>query len=430
MNKTLSEQRDWNKLLGFISEKKLTPIIGKEMYKFTEKDKLIPIEEYLSKQLLEWGGVTDQSGLTLNRAVDHLEYEKKIKDLDIKDELKSIVRNIDFDFPLLSEFLSIQDFSYYINTAVYNNVLEQNITKVRKQNASSINFSITEPFSDFDDLGKLNNPFVFNVFGSLLNTIDPALSEEDMLESTVSFMEKLQGTTNIKNALKSRNLLFIGCAYPDWMVRFILRLLSNEPMHDWGTKRTIIVVNDKSDLRNIQFDFLKNYDVMTYEGNTDDFVHELANQWKQKNPLAVKNKSVFLSYTRKDKEAVETLKKAIEGINNVSCWYDMHDLDPGDDFDTKIVKSIAEADLFIPLISANSLEHKDGYVQSEWYAGHNMDIVTKKNGNYLIPIVIDDTNPYDQSIPKYFSKLNISTVPGGNPEPEFLDKIKKTLNLI
>ncbi|HEY8658741.1 MAG TPA: toll/interleukin-1 receptor domain-containing protein, partial [Hanamia sp.] len=317
-------------------------------------------------------------------------------------------------------------------TAVYNNVLENNLSAIRKQTATSINFSINEPFSDADDLDKLKAPFVFNVFGSLLNTVDPALSEEDMLEYTGHFKERIKNSANIINALKNKNLLFLGCAFPDWMVRFILRLLSNEPMHDWGSKRTIIVVNDMSEERKKQYEFLKNYDVVTYEGDTKDFVEELTSRWKQKNPSSVKNKMVFLSYTVKDKEAVENLKKAIEGINNVTCWYDNREIVPGDDFKTEIAKNIKSADLFIPLISANSLLHKDGYVQLEWFTADNVNTFRKIDGNtgkYLMPVVIDDTNPYDNNVPKYFSELSIGKVPAGNPGQEFINQIRDTLNL-
>ena len=311
-------------------------------------------------------------------------------------------------------------------------MLENNLTTIRKQTATSINFSINEPFSDCDDLDKLRVPFVFNVFGSLLNTVDPALSEEDMLEYTGHFKEKIKNATNIINALKNKNLLFLGCDFPDWMVRFILRLLSNEPMHDWGSKRTIIVVNDMSDVRKKQYEFLKNYDVVTYDGNTKDFVEELSSRWKQKNPSSVKNKMIFLSYTVKDKDAVENLKKAIEGINNVTCWYDNREIVPGDDFKTEIAKNIKSADLFIPLISANSLMHKDGYVQLEWFTADNVNTFRKIDGNtgkYLMPVVIDDTNPYDNNVPKYFSELSIGKVPAGNPGEEFINHVKETLNL-
>ncbi len=433
MNTTLSEQSDWDELLDFITDKQLTPVLGKEMYKFKQDDLLIPVDEYLSKQILEINNVQDQQNLTLSQAVNYLVNEKKVKMMDVIRKLKSMIRDINFNFPLLEKFLSISDLNYYINTAVYNNVLENNLKAVRNETATSINFSINEPFSDSDDLERLKEPFVFNVFGSLLNTVDPALSEEDMLEYTGSFKEKIKNATNIVNALKNKNLLFLGCAFPEWVVRFILRLLSNEPMHDWGTKRTIIVVNDMSDARKKQYEFLKNYDVVTYPGNTQDFVNELAQQWKQKNPLTIKNKMIFLSYTIKDKDAVENLKAAMEKINNVTCWYDNREIAPGDDFKTEIAKNIKSADLFIPLISANSLLHKDGYVQLEWFTADNVNTFRKIDGNtakYLMPVVIDDTNPYDNNVPKYFSELSIGKVPAGNPGQEFISQVKETLNLI
>lgn len=432
MNKAFSEQSDWDELLDFISDRQLTPILGTEIYKFKKDDILIPVDEYLSQRLLESSRITDQPAMPLIKAVNYLINEKKIKTMEITRKLKSMVKEIHFEFPLLTEFLGITDLNYYINTGVYNNVLESNLAETRKETATSINFSINEPFSDCGDLEKLKVPFVFNVFGSILSTVDPALSDEDMLEYMGHFKEKMNSAINIIHALKNKNLLFIGCSFPDWMVRFILRLLSNEAMRDWGTKRTIIVVNDISDLRNRQYEFLRNYDVVTYEGNTSDFVQELYRQWKHRNPLAVKNKMVFLSYTTKDKDAVENLKKAIEVIDNVTCWYDNREIAPGDHFKTEIAKNIKSADLFIPLISANSLMNKDGYVQLEWFTADNVNTFRKIDGNtekYLMPVVIDDTNPYDNNVPKYFSELSIGKVPQGNPGQEFINQLRDTLNL-
>jgi hypothetical protein len=177
---------------------------------------------------------------------------------------------------------------------------------------------------------------------------------------------------------------------------------------------------------------LKNYEVVTYDGNTSDFIKQLSTEWKQRNPSSEKNKMVFLSYTVKDKEAVENMKRAIESINNVTCWYDNREIVPGDDFKTEIAKNIKSADLFIPLISSNSLMHKDGYVQLEWFTADNVNTFRKIDGytgKYLMPVVIDDTNPYDNNVPKYFSDLSIGKVPQGNPGQEFINQVKETLNL-
>lgn len=353
--------------------------------------------------------------------------------MDVIKKLKAIVREINFDFPLLTELLNIKDLNYFVNTAVYNNLLETQLSKLRKQPVTSINFSIKEPFPDAADLDSLKLPFVFNVFGSLLNTTNPALTEDDMLEYTGYFKEKISASVNILNALKNKNLLFIGCAFPNWMVRFMLRLLSNEPMYEWGKNRSIFIVNDNTELRASQFAFLKNYRVVTYEGNTEAFMNEFSARWKKRKPNTPKIKSIFLSYTVKDRPAVEALKKAIESIDNVKCWYDDHEITPGDEFATMIALNIKSADLFIPLISANSLNHKDGYVQREWITADNENIFRKKiqgiTDKYLMPVLIDDSNPYDSNVPDCFSSLSIGKVPQGNPDPDFIMQIKETLRL-
>jgi len=434
MNKVFSDQYDWDELLDLIAEKKLTPVLGKEMYTFKDGDKLAPLDNYLSQKILELHKISDRNASSLSEAVNYLENEKEIKTMDIIRKLKSIVKDINFELPVLSEFLNITNLNYFINTAVYNTVLENKIYEARKQKTTSFNFSINEELSKCPDLNNLTEPFVFNVFGSLLNTVDPALSEEDLLEYTGSFKEKMSSDPNIVNALKNKSLLFLGCSFPDWMIRFALRLISNEPLHDWGSKRTIIVVNDPSDLRNEQNSFLKNYDVITYEGSTSEFVNELSSQWKKRNPHAGKTKSIFLSYTRADMQAVESMKKGIEQIGNVTCWYDKRELEPGDDWREKIVVNIRKADLFMPLISANSLEHEDWYVQKEWSQGTNEWVfrnADKKADKYLIPVIIDDSKAYGEKITKHFdSKINFTKVPQGNPDAEFLEDIKKILNLV
>jgi hypothetical protein len=76
--------------------------------------------------------------------------------------------------------------------------------------------------------------------------------------------------------------------------------------------------------------------------------------------------------------------------------------------------------------------HKDGYVQLEWFTADNVNTFRKIDGNtgkYLMPVVIDDTNPYDNNVPKYFSELSIGKVPAGNPGQEFINHVKETLNL-
>ena len=434
MNKLITEQSDWDELIDIISDKALTPVIGKEMFAFKENGSMLSVDAYISKQLFEQNRITDHTAASLSQAVDYLEFEKKQKTMDVIRKLKSIVKDISFDFPILDQFLQIKDLNYYINTAVYNNVLEKKILETRNKAASSINFSLNEPFTDSVDLEKLTEPFVFNVFGSLLTTIDPALSEEDLLEYTGHFKEKMSGATNIVSALKNKHLLFLGCTFPEWMKRFSLRLLSNEPMHEWGDRRSVIIINDNTEYRNRLIESLKNYEVVTYTGSTAEFVNELVAQWKKRNPNTVKGKSIFLSYARNDKPAVENLRTKIEQLGNITCWYDKEELGLGDNWRQRIVDGIRKADLFMPFISETSLKHEEGFVQKEWWDGVNESIrrtADKIDGKFIVPVVIDDSPLYGDNISKHFDpKINITKVPQGNPDEKFLKELKEILNLV
>ena len=427
MNKNFSEEDDWDELLELISDGQITPIIGNELYKFKEQDKLIPIDNYLSMQLFAKYDITDQPASSLYKTVGYLKNEKKIEKMDIDQVLRSIAKKINFDFPLLAEFLTIRKLSYYINTTIYDTVFVESVSKVRKQKATSTNFLIKGK-NENCDLEDLENPFLFNVFGSLLNTVDPPTSEEEMLEYTVSFLEKIKDIPSIDNVLQNKNLLFIGCTYPDWQVRFILRLLSTQSFGDWGKERKMIIVNDKTEMRDTQYNFLKNYRVITYQGNTDDFVKELATRWNKKNPF---QKNIFLSYTADDKPAVENLKNGLDGIENVTCFYDKDRINAGDSFDKEIADNIEKADLFISLISANSLTHTRGYIQKEWNWAEQESIRRKQDGNekYLLPIIIDDTKTTDPTIPKCFSSISIGQLPQGKADEKFLMLVKERLNL-
>jgi len=425
---------DWNELTSDISEGNLIPIIGNEMYKFKVDDKLMALDDYLSDKLLLENNITSESNLTLAEAINYVGQENKLPIRSINKRLKELVDEIDFDFPLLSDFLEINPLNFYLNTTVYNNILENKIGQLRKEPLTSSNFSIRSKFPDCENIEHLKEPFVFNVFGSF-KSADPALSEEEMLEFTASFRERMNDNAlNILDALKNKSLLFLGCSHPDWLIRFFLRMLSNERMNDWLNRRSqIIIVNDQSNDREKQYSFLNNYNAVTYEGNTHEFVQELMSKWRKKNPVMQKPKMIFLSYTQKDVTAAEKLKHALGTIHNVTCWYDKDKLFSGDNFELTIIDNIRKADLFIPLLSENSLTQQDKYVLEEWSKADAVNKFRELDGRkdrYLMPIVIDNADLNNSIVKRYYPQLSIEKVPEGNPNPDFIDRLKNNLQLI
>jgi hypothetical protein len=65
MNKVFSDQFDWDELLDFIAEKKLTPVLGKEMYTFKDGEKLAPLDNYISQKILDLHKISDYQAANL-----------------------------------------------------------------------------------------------------------------------------------------------------------------------------------------------------------------------------------------------------------------------------------------------------------------------------------------------------------------------------
>lgn len=64
---------------------------------------------------------------------------------------------------------------------------------------------------------------------------------------------------------------------------------------------------------------------------------------------------IFISYSRKDSEKVEAIKKEIEQATGVECWMDMEGISyDSPDFVDVIVKAIDNAPVFLFMLSEHS----------------------------------------------------------------------------
>jgi hypothetical protein len=102
----------------------------------------------------------------------------------------------------------------------------------------------------------------------------------------------------------------------------------------------------------------------------------------------------FISYSRKDARLVENIVDALTE-NDLKPWIDWKSIPKGEDFWNEIQKGVEEADVFLFLISPDSL-------QSDWC---NREInLAVKNGKRILPIAIRNTN-IQNTIPE-ISKRN------------------------
>src|SRR5207247_1612492 len=94
--------------------------------------------------------------------------------------------------------------------------------------------------------------------------------------------------------------------------------------------------------------------------------------------------AVFISYASQDAEAALKICGALRGAG-VEVWFDQSELRGGDAWDARIRKQIKECALFVPVISRNTQERREGYFRREWkQAVHRLDDIAD-NVPFLVP---------------------------------------------
>ncbi|MBI5295602.1 MAG: TIR domain-containing protein [Chloroflexi bacterium] len=92
---------------------------------------------------------------------------------------------------------------------------------------------------------------------------------------------------------------------------------------------------------------------------------------------------IFISYSRKDLKLARPIVYSLTQ-DDLDVWIDWEDIPKGEEFYQKIYQGIEESDIFLFLISPDS-------VHSEWCNNEIAHAV--KNGKRILPIVIRDTDP-------------------------------------
>lgn len=113
-------------------------------------------------------------------------------------------------------------------------------------------------------------------------------------------------------------------------------------------------------------------------------------------------RDIFISYSRKDLEAVKAIKDEIEHSLGVECWMDLDDI-PADDDDylDRIVEGIEQCNVFIFMLSKNSQESE--HAIGELTAAKKQK---RRTGIHVVVLNIDDCEMNQKFTIKY-SRLNI-----------------------
>jgi hypothetical protein len=453
----------WQDLLSHIRRQVLVPVVGPFLNVVKVGDAEQMLTTLIGQRLAEEYQLTLSPGMTtmdeVVAAILHSQGQ------DGADRLYRMINDIIVDLDpapgdALRKLAAIDDLRLLVSTTP-DRLLAKAVNDVRfhgNSEAHEVSFSLNQCTSEQSRNAKRpadTETVVLNLFGQAASTPQYAIHEEDRLEWLHALLTDAASLPDwLASPLKHRPMLFIGCAIPDWLGRFLLRMSSQSRL-SLERDQQFFFVGDSISWEPALSDFFSTYCRKTLVQHLDmeptAFVSELHSRWEKQNEArprpaqatagaaagigvasqsAVDAPTIFISYMREDADAARRLCDAIGRLGG-DVWFDERRVTAGTDWEQLVLNSIRHGvRLFVPVISANTEGEDEGYVFREWTeaAERSRAIIGRK---FIVPVVIDSDYDGDASryrrIPESFGRLHFGRAPGGDPDAGLIDMLTEQI---
>jgi hypothetical protein len=420
------DQANWEELLERIKNRTIIPVIGQGLY-WIEKKGLssgVLLYDFLAKKIAKEAGYKIPSGINhkfskaafqfLEAFRKEVSYYKANRMLNqyLIDTLGKVKLS---PYNSLWKLSRIKAFNLFINTT-YDNILINTLKDVRNYSCHVLNYALNDKKPNqlkeelFDELEDHKCTLVYNLYGNLRGTVDSAFTEKDILETIVSFQKNIGSNpyNRLSQELERKSLLFMGCGYDDWLFRFFIRILSNQPFEipspdvkdiNWKFVNDIFANNKKPQSCEL-YQFLKCYDSKVFyfgsgKGFVDNLFEKLGEHYPDEIiPVSEFPETVFISFNGKNRSVAFELESQLRN-DGIKAWVDMKKFKPGDKIDNTIINGINKCPVFVPLISKESEELLHDGEQKYHFQEWNWVLLfneTAEKQKTIIPVIIDDTN--------------------------------------
>jgi len=441
----------WDDLLNYIEERRVIPIIGPDLLRVQTDGGPRLLYEWLAEKLAARLSV-DTSGLPLPHTLNDvvcLYLGQRGRREEAYTRLRSIMREVEFEPPpALRQLTQITDFDLFVTTT-FDPLLERavNLERYGGQPTAEVIAYAPNRVADLPvERGQLQRTVVYHMLGRLSASPTYVVSDEDMLEFICALQSEHLTPEKLFHELEHNHLLLIGSDFSNWLARLFLRMAKRKRLSD---PRDVgeVLADDHTMKDERLVAFLQQVSVRTrVYGGAEAFVAELHSRWMKRQggsnqgsgPATAPQRflppsrempenAVFISYAREDLPAVQRLKAALDGAG-IPTWFDMDRLEGGDDYDRKIHANIARCSFFLPVISASTQRRLEGYFRREWSYAVDRSRNIAEGAVFILPVCIDDTPEAEALVPEKFKSLHVSRMPGGEPSPEFLGRLRDLLS--
>ncbi|CAD5373487.1 TIR domain-containing protein [Rubrivivax sp. A210] len=443
----------WGRLLAMMRDGMVVPVVGARLLRDADGGSLQA--RVAAKLLADYEIALPPGGLTpyreLNEAVSLLKGTADMQDLygDIHLAMRDL-RKQGLQVPApMQQLAQISDFRLLVTLTPDDLLLQALQAEGRAVN--EVVHSPKLPTSEGSDLPldwqeKGGATQLLYLFGKARPTPLFAIHDEDVLEYAHNVIARgSHAPTAFLGALQDRNLLLIGCNFPDWLSRFILRAARKGRLADQKGGREWLVEPLRQEDPFIGF--LGKYSPETAVlSNVDpvEFVAELHRRWMAEHlpggsavkpddgePPTPESAMFFVSYSRTTDLApalalVARLREL--GVADNEIWFDGQTLEPADRWRQRIHDGIRGCRYFLPVVSRAAATRPEAFVFREWEQA--TDRLPEMNRAFLLPLVVDAENhpeTYNQaSVQAWVTRgINFGHAPGGEPDGRAVDKLRQ-----
>jgi hypothetical protein len=435
-------EADWKRLLRQIRQGYVVPVIGSQFLGAQAGE--ASFQQAVATELLKTYGLPGDPAalpdfLPISHVVARLRHSAgaTLQDLytDVHDAIETVTARAEAALPeAMRQLAAITDFRLFVSTTpddLLARCLRQRIAVHEVMHAPKL------PTSEWQDLpadwaSHAGEVQLMYLFGKSRAAPVYAIHEEDILEYAHNVISRgSQVPVNFIAALQERSLLLLGCAFPDWLGRFFLRVTNTARLADKQKREWLVESPGGNDGL---VSFLRSYSSETellVESSPAQFVAELHRRWLAEQPAAgsapapaadeARSRAIFfISYSRgADLGRADALCAALRaiGVAEHEVWLDRQAIEPGENFRHQILDGIQGCRYFLPLLSAATNGREEGFVFREWRAANDrgMDM----NRAFVVPLVVDaEFVParYDAEPARAWAHTDFGFAPDGVPD--------------
>ncbi|PZR73302.1 MAG: hypothetical protein DLM73_11080 [Chthoniobacterales bacterium] len=432
------DSKQWSKLLQSIAKGVVIPIVGRDLLLIEIDGRRQLLYEYLAAKLASEleiecdpaASIDQVVAAYLNASRRNSRDDVNVKTFEILNQLRDRHGQIPVPEPL-RKLATIEPLRLFLSTTVDSFLAKALGSPADHVFAYAPNSALCDIPRDY---ARSPHRVVFHLFGRISGIPDSALIDEETLEFIWKLHEESMSgrLANLFDELRTKRLLLIGNAHPDWLARFFVRLSRRERLYSGNEAREFVA--DGAVVADVVLrDFLENFSPQTKSfgvANPIEFVDQLAEKWDafaekpaeaevHASVVTSKPPAVFLSYASQDFEAVERLQSNL-GSAGLDVWFDKARLGSGDPWWPVIEQNIAACDVFLPVISANTNKRDEGIFIREWNrALERLRDMDRTTARLIHPVIVDDTAENAVTF-SGFREFHYTRAAGGQPQADFV----------